>query len=118
MRTGQSTSSNIDINGENAFSFGCLFLCLVVCVPFLLLSTYSSHQEPIVSIINADVNQGITLQEKTINVINGQVSREDMQASEKLGIKLPILRVGVLSNGITELFWGTNLDPASCTTLY
>ena len=56
-------------------------------MPFLLLSTYSSHQEPIVSIINADVNQGITLQEKTINVINGQVSREDMQASEKLGIK-------------------------------
>ena len=41
-----------------------------------------------------------------------------MQASEKLGIKLPILGVGVLSNGITELFWGTNLDPASCTTLY
>ena len=115
MRTGQSSSSNIHINGENAFSFGCLFLCLVVCVPFLLLSTYSSHQEPIVSIINADVNQGITLQEKTIN---GQMSRDDMQASDKLGSKLPILRVGVLSNGITELFWGTNLDPASCTTLY
>ena len=33
-----------------------------------------------------------------------------MQASDKLGSKLPILRVGVLSNGITELFWGTNLD--------
>lgn len=115
MRTRQSSSSNIHINGENAFSFGCLFLCLAVCVCFLLLSTYSSHQESIVSIINADVNQGITLQEKTIN---GQMSRDDMQASDKLGSKLPILRVGVLSNGITELFWGTNLDPASCTTLY
>ena len=46
------------------------------------------------------------------------MSRDDMQASDKLGSKLPILRVGVLSNGITELFWGTNLDPASCTTLY
>ena len=70
MLTRQSSSSNIHIMiGENPFFFfGCLFVCLVACECFLLLLTYKGRKGPIVSIINADVNQGITLQEKKINI--------------------------------------------------